>query len=139
MRLTNTSTIKYISCIRCKHYDYGLCKKTHEFEPIEDKKMYPLASSYREKCGYKNPKHYVSIDLKKLEEQIEFQQKTIDTTLLLTPISMASMFIGIRYNYDYMYLFSMISFFSSGALGVSSIINVNLNEKRLKLINESKK
>ena len=139
MRLRNTATSKYISCIGCKHYDYGLCKKTHEFEPIKEKNMYPLASSYREKCGYKNPKHYVSIDLKKLEEQIEFQQKTIDTTLLLTPISMVIMFIGLRYNYDYMFIFSMSSFFSLGALGVSSINNVNLNEKRLKLIKESKK
>jgi hypothetical protein len=139
MRLRNIATTKYISCIGCKHYDYGLCKKTHEFELITEKKMYPLASSYRNICGYKNPKHYVSIDLKKLEKQIEFQQKTIDTTLLLTPISMVSMFIGLRYNYDYMFIFSMSSFFSSGALGISSINNANLNEKRLKLIKESKK
>ena len=97
--------------------------------------MYPLASSYRKICGYKNPKHYASIDLKKLEKQIEFQQKTIDTTFLLTPFSMASMFIGLRYNYDYMFIFSMSSFFSSGALCVSSINMANLNEKHLELIN----
>lgn len=139
MRLTNTATTKYISCIGCKHYDYGLCKKTHEFEPIKEKKMYPLASSYRNICGYKNPKHYASIHLKHLEKQIEFQQKINDTTFLLTPISMASMFIGLIYNYDYMFIFSMGSFFSSGALCVSSINSANLNEKRLELINESKK
>lgn len=131
MRLRNTATTKYISCIGCKHYDYGLCKKSHEFEPIKEKKMYPLASSYRKICGYKNPKHYDSIDLKKLENDTKYQTQLIKTTFLLTPIFMT---IGI-YNLNNMFISCSCS------LGTFCyIINdiTLLEKKRLKLIEESK-
>jgi hypothetical protein len=131
MRLRNTATTKYISCIGCKHYDYGLCKKTHEFEPIKEKNMYPLASSYRKICGYKNPKHYASI-VKQLEDEINIQIKVTKATFLLTPIFMT---IGIH---------NLSSIFISGScsLGIFCYLinHITLPEKkRLELINKSKK
>ena len=132
VRLRNTATTKYISCIGCKHYDYGLCKKTHEFEPIKEKKMYPLASSYRKLCGYKNPKHYVSIDLKKIEDEIKYQMQLIKPTFLLIPIFMIIRIQKLN--------FMFVS--GSCSLGIFCyLINdmTLLEKKRLELINESKK
>ena len=132
MRLKNTATTtKYISCIGCKHYEYGLCKKTHEFEPITEKKMYPLASSYRKICGYKNPKHYVSIDLKKLENEIKYQIRVIKTTFSFSSIFMI---IGI-YDSNIMHIFN------SSGLGLFGFLTNYMtlqDKKQLELINKSK-
>jgi hypothetical protein len=138
MRLRNSATTKYISCVGCKYYDYGLCKKTHEFEPITEKKMYPLASSYRNICGYKNPKHYASIDLKTFKEDIKFQNQIITTTFLITPISIVGIYLGIKYNFNIV-LTSWIIMCTSGLLCVSTNEIKKLDKKRLELINESKK
>ena len=140
MRLRNTATTRYISCIGCKHYDYGLCKKKHEFELITEKKMYPLASSYRNICGYKNPKHYASIDLKNLEKHIKMGNNIVGVSFFITPISIISLFTLIYYDFSAIFIGTTTCIaFTSWSFG-SSCDDINkLHKKRLELINESKK
>jgi hypothetical protein len=135
MRLRNTATTRYISCIGCKHYDYGLCKKTHEFELITEKKMYPLASSYREKCGYKNPKHYASIDLKNLEKLIKMGNNIVGVSFFITPISIISLLI--YYDFSAIFIGTTTGIaFASWSFGSSCDDLTQLYKKRLELINE---
>lgn len=137
MRLRNTATTKHISCIGCKHYDYGLCKKTHEFEPIKEKKMYPLASSYREKCGYKNPKHYVSIDLKNLQKRIKMGNNIYNASLFITPISIISLFTLIYYDFSAIFIGTTTCItFTSWSFIYDIDDLTQLYKKRLELINE---
>jgi len=141
MRLRNSTTTKYISCVGCKYYDYGLCKKTHEFEPITEKKMYPLASSYRNICGYKNPKHYVSIHLKHLEKNIEMNDNIYNASLfIVTPISIISLFTLIYYDFSAILIGTTTGItVASWSFGSSCDDLTQLYIKRLELINESKK
>lgn len=138
MRLRNTTT-KYISCIGCEYYDFGLCKKIPQILQIHGKTMYPLASDFRKICGYKIPKYYVSIDLKYLEEQIDIQHKLTRTTLFIIPISTAGMFIGLEYNcHDMIFLSCLFSFYVSNIVCIYSISSANLYKERLKRIIRAK-